>query len=108
MKNFVKSAGQASSGQLEILDFYLSTGCVPCIHLSAFLDELNQKFNGTLNIQKIDVMKNADLAIDYKVRNAPTIFLIRNNEILERMVGFDNHVDTKAKIEKMISDHLTD
>lgn len=69
-----------------VLDFG-AAWCGPCKKVSAIMDELNEEFDGKVVIAKADVDDCEDLAIDYKVRNVPTILFIKNGEVVDKQTG---------------------
>ncbi len=69
-----------------VLDFG-ATWCGPCKKVGAVLDELSAEFEGKVVIAKADVDECEDLAIEYKVRNVPTIFFIKNGEVVDKQAG---------------------
>lgn len=86
------------SDKLLVLDFGASW-CVPCKNVASILDELSQTYADRAVIGKVDVDDNPDLVDKYKVRNVPTIFLVRNGEIVDKMVGGYPKPDIVSKIE---------
>ena len=55
-----------------VVDFH-ATWCAPCKMLAPSLEELNQEFNGQINIYKVDVDKSPELAAIFGVRSVPTL-----------------------------------
>ena len=72
-----------------VLDFS-ATWCGPCRKVAPIMDELAEEFEGRVVVAKADVDECEDLAIDFKVRNVPTVLFIKNGErcsIKERLRG---------------------
>lgn len=86
------------SDKLLVLDFGAGW-CVPCKNVAAVLEDLSQTYADRVVIGKVDVDENPDLADKYKVRNVPTIFMVRNGEVVDKMVGGYPKPDIVAKIE---------
>lgn len=78
-----------------LVDFY-ATWCGPCKMLSPVLDSLSEEID--IDIIKIDVDKNNDLAREYGVMSIPTLILFENNNELKRTLGFMD----KEKIKEFI------
>ena len=57
--------------------------CGPCQQLGPTMESLA----GQINYRKIDVDSNQDLSIQYGVRNIPTLILLENGEVKNRLVG---------------------
>ncbi|MBO7427723.1 MAG: thioredoxin [Paludibacteraceae bacterium] len=86
------------SDKLLVLDFGASW-CVPCKNVAVVLEELSETYADRVVIGKVDVDDNPDLVSMYKVRNVPTIFLVRNGEVVDKMVGGYPKPDIVAKID---------
>lgn len=69
-----------------VLDFG-ATWCGPCKKVSSIMDELSEEFAGKIAVLKADVDDCEDLAIEYKVRNVPTILFIKNGEVVDKQAG---------------------
>lgn len=57
-----------------LVDFY-ATWCGPCKALAPVLQEIAKEYEGKINIYKIDVDKEADLAGEFGIRSVPTLLL---------------------------------
>lgn len=75
-----------SQDKLVVLDFG-ATWCGPCKKVSGIMDELAEEFQDQIVIAKADVDECEDLAIEYKVRNVPTILFIRGGEVVDKQAG---------------------
>ncbi len=72
--------------------------CGPCRALAPTIDALAQEYDGRVVIGKCNIDEYDDIAIDYGVRNIPTLLFFRNGELVDRFVG----AATKAVIQKKI------
>lgn len=75
-----------SQEKLVVLDFG-ATWCGPCKKVSGIMDELSDEFQDQIIVAKADVDECEDLAIEYKVRNVPTILFIRDGNVLDKQAG---------------------
>ena len=73
--------------KVVLLDFY-GSWCMPCKMLSSILDDVNKKLGDKLDIVKVDVDDNMELAREYGVLTVPTMLVIINEEEVEKVVGF--------------------
>lgn len=63
---------------------YFSAGwCQPCKQLGPTMEALKTQ----INYRKIDVDNGSALATKYGVRNIPTLILLENGEVKNKMVG---------------------
>ena len=58
-----------------LIDFYASW-CGPCQRLSPIIDELAAEYDGKVDIYKVDVDAEVELARLFKVRSIPTLVYI--------------------------------
>ncbi len=84
--------------KLLVLDFG-ATWCMPCKTVATVLTDLSQTYADRVVFGKVDVDDNPDLVSKYGVRNVPTIFMVRNGEVVDKMVGGFPKPDIIAKIE---------
>jgi len=68
----------------EILQFS-AAWCQPCKILSPRMEKLN--LEGKINYIKIDVDSDTELSTKYGVRNIPTLILLENGEVKNRVTG---------------------
>jgi thioredoxin 1 len=80
-----------------LLDFW-ATWCPPCKQLAPILEELDKKLANKINIIKIDVDKEHELAEEYKVNNIPTLVVYKEGKAVAGAVG----LQTEDKILQLI------
>lgn len=83
-------------GEFVIVDFFSET-CQPCKIFSKVLDEVEYELP-FVNIVKVNTTKYPELGKKNKVMAVPTIFFIKDGEMLERHVGALTEEELKAKI----------
>ena len=76
-----------NNDKVVLLDFY-GSWCMPCKMLSSILEDVNKKIGEKLDIVKIDVDENMDVAKKYGVLTVPTMIVMINGEEIEKVVGF--------------------
>lgn len=67
---------------LYLVDFY-ADWCGPCKMLGQVLETLEN-----INIIKVDVDKEEELAKKYKIMSIPNILIIKDGEIKKQLIGF--------------------
>lgn len=58
-----------------IVDFY-ATWCGPCRTLAPILEELSKEYAGKVDIYKVDIDREEELAAAFGVRSVPTLLFI--------------------------------
>ena len=84
-----------NSDQLTLVDFF-ATWCGPCKMMHPVLEQLKDELGESIRIIKIDVDKNTNLAMNYRVQSVPTLMLFRKGEMLWRQSGALRLNDLKA------------
>lgn len=70
-----------------VVDFFASW-CGPCKMLAPVLEKIQEKFEGSLEVIKIDIDKCSELANKYNVMSVPTLMFFSGGELVRREVGF--------------------
>ena len=78
-----------------LVDFF-ATWCGPCLMLSPVIEEV-AKDHPEIKVGKVNVDEEPDLASAYGVMSIPSLFMIKNGEVVGSYVG----LTTKDKIEKV-------
>lgn len=74
------------SDDLVLVDFF-ATWCGPCRMLGPVLEDLASD-RAEVKIVKVDIDECRDLAREYGVMSVPTLFLMRNGNIISQKSGF--------------------
>ncbi len=69
-----------------LLDFWASW-CGPCKMVAPTIDKLALDYEGKAIIGKVNVDEEQALAERFKVMSIPTLFILKNGEVVEKMVG---------------------
>ena len=84
-----------SGAQPLVVDFW-ATWCGPCRMIAPIIAELAQEYDGQITVGKCDVEENEDLAMEFGIRNIPTILFFKGGEVVDKVVG----AESKAKLEE--------
>mgnify|MGYP000273723490 FL=1 len=75
------------NGSLPFVVDLWATWCGPCRTLAPTIAELAEDYDGKIVVGKADVEENEDIAMEYGVRNVPTILFFKNGELVDKFVG---------------------
>jgi thioredoxin 1 len=89
------------SDQPVLVDFW-AEWCGPCRMIAPVLDELADSMDGKVQIAKLNVDENQEIAVNYQVQSIPTLILFKNGQIADRVMG----AVPKAALEQFIERNL--
>ena len=69
-----------------IVDFW-AEWCGPCKMLTPILEELSEEMKSEINVVKVNLDENQDLAIKYSIRSIPTLLLFKEGNLVDTKVG---------------------
>ena len=79
----------ALKAKVAVVDFS-ATWCGPCKMLAPIMEELSEEMAGQVEFYNADTDENRDLALANKVTSIPALFLLRDGQIVDRMIGFQS------------------
>ena len=91
----------ATTEGLLLVDFW-APWCGPCRAIAPVLDSLVADSGGQVKLAKVNVDEEPALAARYEVRSIPTILLVKDGRIVDRVVGGVPRPALQAKIDKAL------
>ena len=74
------------SDKLTVLDFW-ATWCGPCMMLAPIMEELDRELEN-VKFCKCNVDEQMELAMQFRIESIPTLLLIKNGKVVNKLVGF--------------------
>jgi putative thioredoxin len=73
--------------QTPVLVDFWAEWCGPCKQLGPILEKLAGEYGGAFELAKIDVDKEPQLAGAFQVRSIPTVFLVKDGQVVDGFPG---------------------
>jgi len=90
------------STSLVVVDLW-ATWCPPCRMIAPILESLSRELAGTLKVVKVDVDHSPVIAARYDARSIPTLLVMRDGEVVDRIVGALPKQALKARIDAVLA-----
>ena len=91
---------QVNSG-VTVIDFW-APWCGPCKMLAPVIEQISDEYSGRLQICKVNVDDNQELAARYGIMSIPSVLVFKNGEVVDKMVGSRPKSQIKEMIDKYI------
>ncbi len=85
-----------------MVDFW-ADWCGPCHRIAPSLEKLAREYAGRVRIAKLDVDHNPRTAAQYQVQSIPTLLLVKNGKIIDRLVGALPEPQLRTQVERLLS-----
>lgn len=88
---------EALNSEIPVLIDFYAEWCGPCRMLGPVIDEIAEETT-TFKVGKVNIDEQPELATKYQVMSVPTLVVIKNGEVVNRVTG----VTPKQKILDML------
>ena len=88
-------------GKPFVLDFY-ADWCGPCQALLPTVEKLAAEYQDNVEILKVNVDEQRELAQHFKVRSIPALFFMKSNQIIDTLKGMASEDTLRKKIDTLI------
>jgi thioredoxin 1 len=89
------------SNKLIMIEF-MTPHCSGCSTLALLMHQIATEQENNLDLVEIDMAEEPELAIDMKVRSAPTVIFFKNQQLLANLPG----VQPKKTYQETVRRHL--
>ncbi|MFY8133095.1 MAG: thioredoxin [Bacteroidia bacterium] len=87
-----------NSGKVALVDFW-AAWCGPCRMVGPVVEEIANEMGDTAVIGKVDVDAEGDLAMEFGIRNIPTLLFFKDGQVVDKHVG----VATKKQLQDKLA-----
>ena len=78
---------EISSSNIPVLVDFWAEWCGPCKMLGPILEEISKDLKDKIQVVKVNLDENQDLAMKYSIRSIPTLLLFKKGELVDTKVG---------------------
>ena len=96
-KNFAEKTKEG----VVLVDFF-ADWCGPCKMLAPVLEKLAAEYEGKARIVKVNVDNDTALARQFGVFSIPNMFLFKDGQVVDSLLGYHSADDIKVLIEKAL------
>ena len=93
-------AAETNEG-VVLVDFW-APWCGPCKMIAPVLEELDTEMGDKVKIVKVDVDENQETAAKFGVMSIPTLIVLKDGEVVDKVVGFQ----PKEALAELIDKHV--
>ncbi len=86
---------------LTLVDFF-ADWCGPCKMLGPILEKLDEEYPDVTFV-KVNVDDNMELAEKFGIMSIPAVYVFKNGEVLNKMVGFSDEGGVRRFIDEAIA-----
>ncbi|MBQ4305636.1 MAG: thioredoxin [Bacteroidales bacterium] len=87
---------------VAMVDFW-ATWCGPCRVLGPTVDDIAKEYEGKVTVVKCNVDDCEDIAVEYGIRNIPTLIFFKDGQPVDRLVGAVPKSEITGKLDLILN-----
>ncbi len=84
-----------------LVDFW-AVWCGPCRAVAPIVEEIAEEYDGRAVIAKMDVDSNKEIATQLGIQAIPTLLLVKDGQIADRIVGVVDKKSLAARLDALL------
>lgn len=84
-----------------LIDFW-AEWCGPCRMVAPVVEELSKNYQGKAVVGKVNVDEERSLAQKYRVFSIPTLFIFKDGQVVDQLVGARPYEDIARVLDKHV------
>ena len=97
-------AEKVISSDIPVLVDFWADWCAPCKMIAPSIEELSDEYDGKVKFAKVDVDANPKTAMELSIRGIPALFLFKDGQIADSIVGAVPKSVIKGKLDKALEE----
>jgi thioredoxin 1 len=95
-------AREVLGASLPVMVDFWAEWCGPCRMIAPALEKLAQEYAGRVRIAKLNVDENQRTSMQYQVQGIPTMLLVKNGKVIDRIVGALPEAQLRMQVERLL------
>lgn len=84
-----------------LVDFW-AVWCGPCRIVGPIVEEIADEYDGRAVVAKLDVDSNRETAVKFGIQAIPTLLLVKDGQVADRIVGAVDKNSIKSKLDALL------